>query len=85
VAVVGDEDASVSRNLQAVRFALILGYKIEFARRRNAKDPAVRNIDDVETALPIERGTLDEGINRNATSIDDGPGIVGILTPEFIR
>ena len=60
MAVIGDEDTSVLRNLQPVRFAVILGHKLKFARGRNAKDPTIGDIDDVEIAVPVERRALDE-------------------------
>ena len=52
--VVGDEHAAVAVNLQPVRPSIILGHELPLALRANTENAAIRDVGDVQPALPIE-------------------------------
>ena len=52
--MVGDENASVLMDLEAVGFSVILDDDIEDAIGRNAEDASERHIDNVEISRAIE-------------------------------
>jgi hypothetical protein len=54
VAIVGDKDASVGTDLQAVGPAVIFCYQRPFAVRRDLEDASERDVDDAEIAVGIE-------------------------------
>ena len=68
VLVVGDEDASIAVDLQAVRNAFILGEHGPTAIRRDAEDAPVREVDAVEIAGAIERWPFEEGMQRSGAA-----------------
>jgi hypothetical protein len=54
VAVVRDEDATVPVNLQAVRFAFVLGDQIPIPVWRNAEDAPEGNVHHVQAAVAVK-------------------------------
>ena len=71
--IVGDQDAAVLADLQAVRPALIFDHQRPCLVGRDPEDAAEGNIDDVEIAVGVERRAFDETVGRLARPVGIGP------------
>ena len=84
VHVVGDQDAAVAADLQAVRPAVIFDHQRPCPVRRDPEDAAEGNVDDVEIAVGVERRAFDEAIGRRARPVGVGPVGAHALAPEIV-
>ena len=66
--VIGHEDAAVLVDAQAIGFAGIFSDDVKFALRRDAKDAAVRNVNDIEIARAVERRAFEKAARGNAAA-----------------
>src|SRR5665213_3159035 len=71
--VVGDVDASVAMDLQAVGPAVILDDELAFELRRQAEDAAERDVDEIEIAVAVEARPFEERIDLLAEPVGVGP------------
>ena len=83
--VVGDEDAAVLVDLQAVGFAVVLDDEFPLGPGRDAEDAAVRNVGAIKIAVAIERRAFEKTAARRRAA--PGRHALGrrIGAPEFLR
>src|SRR5690606_1775885 len=74
VAVIGDEDASVAVDRQAVGLAVVLAGEIHLSRGGDPEHPAPGHVDDVEIAGPVEGGALEKALRGGAAPLRGNPG-----------
>src|SRR5579864_6258404 len=82
--VVGDEDAAVLVDLQAVRPAVVLDDEFPSALRVDAEDSPERNVHAPEVSLAVERRPLEEAVHRCALAVGVRPRRTA-LPAEFRR
>jgi hypothetical protein len=85
VAIVGDKDAAIGRNLEAIRPAVIFDHQRPPAVGRDPKNAAERDIDDVEIARSVERRAFDKTIGGLARPVGVGPFRAHALAPVSLR
>lgn len=73
VAVVGDPYAAVGMHCQPVGPAIGFEHAVPLQVRRDAKQPAMRDIGHIQIALRIEARPLEEGIGHMPRPIGVGP------------
>ena len=72
--MIGDEDPAVSVDLEPVGLAVVLGDLFGTAVRRDAEDPTVGDVHDVEVPRTVERRALEKlgvGDAREHAALDD--------------
>src|ERR1700704_1056974 len=80
---VGDENAAVAVNLQAVRPSVIFANHRPFRLRRNAQDAPVRNINEIEIAGAIEGRPFQERMQVVA-ALAEGPAGSPAFYPQMV-
>lgn len=61
---IGDEDATVAMDLQAIRFAVVLHHQFPVGTRINAEDAAVGHIDHIQIAGAVEGRPFEKTVDR---------------------
>src|SRR5258707_6329850 len=84
MAIVGDEDAALSADLQAIRPAFIFDRERPLSVRRDLEDAAEGNIDDVQITVSVEGRAFDEAIGRMARPVSVGPLGADTLAAQLI-
>jgi hypothetical protein len=69
VAVIGDVDAPVAMDREAVRPAVVLGRNVAFAAGREAQDAAERYVDDIQKTGAVKRRGFEKAIEPGARVI----------------
>lgn len=86
VLVIGNEDAAVLVDLQAIGLTIILGDEVDTsAVRRNAEDPPIGHVNHVEIADAVERGAFQETVDFFSHLLDSCPDRGLAFDPELVR
>ena len=77
--VVGNEDASILVDLEAVWPAVVLRGELPVAARIDAEDAPERDVHAPEIALPVERWPFEKGVDRGALAVRIRPRRAALL------
>jgi hypothetical protein len=77
---VGDEDAPVPVDLEAVGSAVVFADHVEASVRAHPEDPSPGNVDAIEVAVAVKRWSLEERVHVGAAALHAQPfGVAAAL------
>src|SRR5262249_52754315 len=85
VLVVRDQQLAVAQELHAVRLSVELRDELPASGRIDAENPPVRNVGDVQVAVPVRYRPLEERVGFRAAPVRVRPRRARAATSELLR